>query len=131
MSAMPQGLAGLGAPSPEELLGQIKDLLDQYLALGDNTPVAGEAQQLSQAIDQVVGGAATARGDLGAPPSDAGGVQPMAGTDSSGAQPVVPPENSFGGNGEEPPPNTKAKTYNQANGSALDRLQKRNKKQGR
>lgn len=121
MSAMPQGggLAGLGAPSPEELLGQIRDLLNQYLALGDNTPVAAEAQTLAQAIDQTAAPAADAQGDLGAPPEDAGGVQP-----------VVPPENQMGGN-QEPPPNTDAKTYKQANGTALDRLKKRNKDQGR
>jgi hypothetical protein len=128
MSAMPQGggLAGLGQPSPEELLGQIRDLLDQYLALGDNTPVAAQAQQLAQAIDQTAGGAATAQGDLGAPPEDAGGVQP-----------TVPQENQMGagditqsGADEEPPPGNE-KTYGKANESALKRLQKRNKDQGR
>lgn len=119
MAAMPQGggLGGLGGPpNPDELLAQIRALLDQYLALGDSTPVAAQAQQLAQAIDSTGGGAA---------PAD-----PMA--DPS----TAPPDPGMGGgldsmtSGPEPPPNTDAKTYDQANVSALDRLKKRNKNQG-
>lgn len=40
----------------EELLAQIRDLLDQYLALGSDTPVAPEAEALAAAIDQSAGG---------------------------------------------------------------------------
>lgn len=132
MSAMPQGglggLAGLGGgdpqpPGPDELLAQIRSLLDQYLALGDSTPVAVEAQNLAQAIDQTTG--APAEGGL-EPPADGGAVAPD-----------VPPENQMGagditqsGAGEEPPPSD-AKTYSKANEGALARLKKRNKDQGR
>lgn len=36
---------------PDELLAQIRDLLEQYLALGPDKPVAHEAQALASAID--------------------------------------------------------------------------------
>lgn len=57
---------------PEELLAQIRDLLDQYLALGQGTPVEAEAQALAAAIDSTGGGAPP---DQGMPP-DAGGMPP-------------------------------------------------------
>lgn len=103
-----------GAPDPEALLAQIRDLLDQYLAMGADTPVAQEAQTLADAIDQNIGGGA---GDMGAPPPDAG------------AEPVVPPEKQPGGLADmaEPPPSD-SKTYAGANVNALDRLKKRNKR---
>lgn len=44
-------MAAMGGPSPEDLLQQIRSLLDEYLALGSDTPVAVEAQNLAQAID--------------------------------------------------------------------------------
>jgi hypothetical protein len=40
-----------GGQDPDELLAQIRDLLDQYLALGQGTPVEAEAQALADAID--------------------------------------------------------------------------------
>jgi len=116
-------MLGGGAPqqqSPEELLGQIRGLLDQYLAMGDQTPVAPEAQQLADAIDQSMGGGA---GDLGAAPD-------------AGAQPTVEPQDIPPGQGgaettdlgEQEPPPSDSKTYAGANVNALDRLKKRNKK---
>lgn len=125
MSAMPQGglggLAGLGggepqAPAPEELLAQIRSLLDQYLAMGDSTPVAEEAQNLAQAIDETAGAAAPEGGE----PT---GFDTMGGTDE-GANPL--PDEM-----EEPPAQPEAKSYDQANEGALARLKKRNKDQGR
>src|SRR6201999_3124499 len=90
MSAMPQGgqglgglLAGGGQPNPDDLLAQIRDLLDQYLALGDSTPVAAEAQNLADAIDQTAGGAAPPEGGPPAPGGDEN-------------EPQVPAENQMG-----------------------------------
>jgi hypothetical protein len=54
--------------NPDELLAQIRSLLDQYLQLGAGTPVESEAQALAAAIDQTSGGG-------GAPP-EAGGMPP-------------------------------------------------------
>lgn len=50
MSALSAG------PSSDHLLTQIRALLGQYLALGSDTPVAPEAMQLADAIDQINGG---------------------------------------------------------------------------
>lgn len=113
------------APDPEALLAQIRSLLDQYLALGSTTPVAPEAQALAQAIDQ-----SSAQGPgVGEP----GGYP---GTDMSAAPepgPTPPVDTSATGGSEdqslaEPPPNQGAKTYGEANKTALDRLKKRNAK---
>lgn len=102
------------APSPDDLLQQIRDLLDQYLAAGGQTPVAAEAQSLADAIDQTMGGG---EGELGSP-MPAGGEM----LDSEGEPPMGLDDL------EEPPPNQEAKTYGAANKTALDRLQRRNKK---
>lgn len=120
-------MAGMmGTPNPEDLLMQIRALLDEYLALGPDTPVAQEAQQLSEAIDATAGGQGPA--DAGAPPPENPAAPDM------GAEPVVPPENQMGGNEadlamEEPPPNKGAKTYAEANVSAAERLKRRNSRQ--
>lgn len=121
---------GLGgdptAPNPDDILKQIRALLDQYLAVGQGTPVYHEASQLANAIDTTVGG--TGPG-MGAPMP---GGPPPPGLDPNNA----PPDMGMGGQmdqaltGPEPPPNTKAKTYKQANSSAMDRLKKRNAKSG-
>lgn len=68
MSALSAGLPG-PAPggNPDDLLMEIRSLLDQYLALGQNTPVAPQAMQLADAIDQTTGGGA------GMPPAGPGG----------------------------------------------------------
>lgn len=128
MAAMPQGPQGIGGlldgqPSPEDLLAQIRDLLDQYLAAGPDTPVAAEAQNLAQAIDQTQGNSSAAPEGGGMPPEHLP-------DDHEGAAPVVPQENIMGGN-QDPPPNPGAKTYKDANVSATERLKKRNKDQGR
>jgi hypothetical protein len=118
-------MAPQGAPSADDLLAQIRSMLDQYLALGSTTPVAPEAQQLADAIDKAIGGQGAGEGLGGYPGEPMGGGPPPGGPD---VMPEVPPENQPGGAGAEPPPNTGAKTYKQANTTALDRLQKRNKK---
>jgi hypothetical protein len=90
--------------NPDDLLAQIRDLLGQYLALGPDTPVAAEAQALSQAIDQTGGGQGPGggQGDMGAagmPPPDMGamgGMPPMGPPDDGGSP---PPEDS-GDNGD-------------------------------
>lgn len=69
--------------NPDELLQQIRAMLDQYLALGGDTPVAPEAQALAQAID----GASGAGGE--APPEAMGG-------DMGGGM-EMPPEEAMGG----------------------------------
>lgn len=129
---------------PDQLLSQIKDLLAQYLQLGPNTPVAAQAQQLSDAIDGEMGGAGP--GDQagsgspldalmsdngpGMPPPDAGGGPPP---DMGGG----PPPMDLGGLGkqdgtlppgpDEPPPGN-SKSFKGANEGALARLKKRNGK---
>lgn len=115
---------------PDELLQQIRSLLDQYLAMGDQTPVAPQAQALADSIDSAMGTAGPAQGSpLDALMSDNQPGPAGAGPDQQ-TQPVVPPENQMVGQGQsaEPPPSD-SKTYKGANVSALDRLQKRNKKQ--
>jgi hypothetical protein len=111
---------------PDELLKQIRALLDQYLAMGDQTPVAPEAQALAQSIDSQMGTAGPAQGS----PLDQlmSNDQPGSVPPDAGAEPVVPPENQPGGDMAEPPPNQGAKTYGEANVSAIDRLKKRNAK---
>jgi hypothetical protein len=111
------GPAGPASRRPEdELLSQIRLLLDQYLSMGSHTPVAPEAQQLADAIDQATGGGgSTAASDMGATSGqDYGGGGP--GPDMMAAQPG------------EPPKNTGHKTFGDANKSAADRLKKRNAK---
>lgn len=63
--------------NPDELLAQIRQMLDEYLAMGAGTPVEAEAQALAAAIDSTAGGG-------GAPPDAGGGMPP----DPSG----MPPE---------------------------------------
>jgi hypothetical protein len=116
---------------PDEILKQIRDLLQQYLDMGDQTPVAPEAQALADSIDSQMGTAGPAQGS----PLDAlmSGNQPGSSPAGNPAdhqvQPVVAPESQMTGQGEPPP--SGAKSYKDANVSALDRLKKRNKDQGR
>jgi hypothetical protein len=64
--------ADLG-PTPETLLAQIRALLEQYLALGSDTPVAAEAQALLGAIDS----SGTAAMTEGSPPPDLASAEEM------------------------------------------------------
>jgi hypothetical protein len=123
----PLGGAPTG-PNPDDLLAQIRDLLDQYLAMGAGTPVAHEAQALADAIDSTTGPGGPTGGPPGAP-QDLGAPTDQLGPPDAGTQPHVPGNKQPGGLGDmaEPPP-SKSKTYAGANVSALDRLKKRNKK---
>lgn len=64
--------------NPDDLLRQIRGLLDQYLSMGGQTPVAPEAQALADAIDSKATGtsaapAAAAAGGSGLPDASAAG----------------------------------------------------------
>jgi hypothetical protein len=131
------GPGGGGQPDPEELLSQIRELLDQYLALGANTPVAPEAQALSDAIDQAQGGGQPPP-DQGAPPPEPGAEEAVPGEEQApteepdtGGMSDLPPE------GEIPQDNTQLQPGEQGYGGgdqkearsqATDFLKKRNKK---
>lgn len=134
--APPPGPMGAGPPggNPDDLLMQIRDLLDQYLAMGADTPVAQEAQTLADAIDQTTGGGA---GDMGAPPDAGAQPQVPPANQPGGADPNnAPPDPGVGGGldsmltGPEPPPSN-SKTFAGANVNAMDRLKKKNKAQGK
>lgn len=130
----PAGPAGPGAGpgGGEDLLRQIRMLLEQYLAMGDQTPVAPEAQALAQAIDQNAPGAAGPGGagpDMGggaAPPLDMGAAPPPTGP-LEGLASGLPPDNMLPQEGE--PPRTAGKSsFKSARKNAEDRLKKRNAK---
>jgi hypothetical protein len=95
--AFSPGAAGGGAQAdPEALLQAISELLDQYLAMGPDTPVAQEAAALKDAIDSSAGADAGAPqppdGGMGMPPdlgapTDQGPPPPEA-TDTGETEPV-------------------------------------------
>jgi hypothetical protein len=100
------GHLGRTGGNPDDLLMQIAQLLGQYLSLGANTPVAPEAQQLMDAIQQTVGaggqGAGTdpTAGGTQPPSADQLGVAPDqqgAMPDLTGMQPSAPPKSNSGG----------------------------------
>lgn len=111
----------------------IRQLLDQYLAMGEQTPVAPEAQALAQAIDANAPGAAGPEGagpyggeggvpaGPGAPPPT-GDLGPLAGLAEDLPEDTMLPEEG------EPPRDTKKKSFKDANKSASERLKKRNSK---
>src|SRR5437867_12920370 len=71
-------LKGASAPaSSEQILSQIRGLLDQYLALGPDTPVAAEAQGLASAIDSQTGAGTAAGAPSPEGPSPTGGALAM------------------------------------------------------
>jgi|1186.fasta_scaffold79696_3 hypothetical protein len=91
--------------NPDDLLNQIADLLQQYLSLGANTPVAPQAQQLMDAIQQMAGepqgaGMPPDPSQAGPPSPDGSGMPPDMGAmpdDLSGMSPSGQPA-SNGGN---------------------------------
>jgi hypothetical protein len=95
--------------NPDDLLAQISDLLQQYVGMGPDTPVAQQAGDLLAAIEatQAGGGQSDAGGglppapdaggapsDLGSmmPPDDGGGAMPP----DAGPPPDMPPDDSGG-----------------------------------
>lgn len=69
-------MAAMGQGGGEDLLMQIAALLEQYLAMGEDTPVAPEAAALLQSIQGVAGGGMPPEGGI---PPEAGGMPPEAG----------------------------------------------------
>jgi hypothetical protein len=71
--------AGGGGGDPEALLSQILDLMNQYLALGPETPAYQTISEALPAIQEAAGGGGAAPDptggapDAGMPPADAGG----------------------------------------------------------
>lgn len=115
--------AGGGA---DALLQQIRQLLDQYLAMGNDTPVAQEAMALAEAID-TVGGAGAPAGPGAGPPADQGAAGP--GPPPAGMPPgTEQPLDQLLPQPGEPPASTSKKSFGEANKSATDRLKKRNAK---
>lgn len=105
---------------PEEILAQIRDLLDQYLALGGDTPVAPEAQQFADAIDAATGGGGE---EAGGPPPDQGGPP-------AGPEEMPPPDQSGATSDEGPigPPPTPPTSMADASSMALDAMKKKKAK---
>jgi hypothetical protein len=143
LEALGAGGAGGSAPDPEEILSQIRQLLDEYLALGPNTPVAAQAQALSDAIDQQQGGQPQ---DQGAPPVPGGPEEAVPGEEQAPAEEPdqgMPPPEDGGGAADLPPqdempqdntqlgPGEKGYSggdHKEARAQATDFLKKRNKK---
>jgi hypothetical protein len=126
--AAPAGPAGPGGG--EDLLRMIRQLLEQYLAMGDQTPVAPEAQALAQAIDQAAPGAAGPEGpDMGGgvPPAGPGAPPPTGPLEGLAGDEELPPDNMLPQEGE-PPRDTGKKSFASARGNAEKRLKKRNEK---
>lgn len=112
---------------PEALLAQIRMLLDQYLAMGEQTPVAPEAQALAQAIDTTMGAGPEAGPQMpGAGPEPLGQLGEVPPGDGEPPPEELPPDLMLPQEGE-PPANPGAKTFGEANKSAEERLRKRNK----
>jgi hypothetical protein len=94
--------------NPDDLLAQIRDLLQQYVGMGPDTPVAQQAGDLLSAIeatdagggDQGAAGAQAPPPDMGGMPPDAGGMPPdMAGgmpPDAGAMPPDMPPPDDSG-----------------------------------
>lgn len=121
------GGGGGGPQDAELLLQQIRALLDQYIALGGDTPVAPEAQALADAIDSNVGGGYGDQGQTqpgvdqaGQFPGDQGAAPPP---DSEGPSDLM---DSLEPQEGEPPRDTSKKSFSAARGSAEKRLKKRN-----
>lgn len=93
-------------------LEALRAALDEYLAQGGDTPVAAEAQALMDAIDA---GGAPAEGGLGEemPPEE--GLDDLAPMDQAGI-------------GDMPPAQPDAKTFDDANAGASERLKKLNRR---
>jgi hypothetical protein len=100
-------------------LEALRAALEEYLAQGGDTPVAAEAQALMQAID---GGAA----EGGMPPEE-GMMPPEGGLAGLGEE--MPPEEGMPPMEEEmPPAQPDAKTFDEANAGATERLKKLNRR---
>jgi len=109
--------------NPDELLAQIRTLLEAYLDMGEDTPVAAEAKALAGAIDATAGAAPEA-GMEGAPPPDMGAMgAEMGGALPMGAEPPpeLPPVE------EAPPESYSGGSFDEARSGAKDFLTKKKK----
>lgn len=132
-AGIPGGGALGGGADPEALLAQIRALLDEYLAMGGDTPVAPEAQALAAAIDSAGGGAGGQPPPGGAvppgpPPDMGGGPAPPDLGGLGGPPPTDMPIDNLAPQPGEPPRSTSPKSFGAARGSAEARLKKRNAK---
>lgn len=118
--------------NPDDLLAQIRDLLDQYLALGGDTPVAPEAQALASAIDSAGVGAPAAASDVGGNPPPTGPVGQGAPPDLGAAPPGgLPPDQGPIDTTQLGPDEGKGYSggsFDEARAGAKDLLNKRQKK---
>lgn len=105
---------------PEALLAQIRQLLDAYLAMGDQTPVANEAAALAQAIDASGGGGLTEA----TPPPDPQSAMPMAPPGDTGTPPMDMPTMDL----QEGEQGYSGSDLDQATKDATSFLKNRNKK---
>lgn len=108
----PQGAPGTdggdtGGGDPDALLSQIVDLMNQYLALGQDTPAFQPVSEALPAIQEAAGGAPMG-GDPTAPPDDGSAPPDDQGSPMDDMQPSSAPT-SFG----------------DASSQALDALKKR------
>lgn len=108
----------------DPILAQLQELLAQYLAQGEDTPVAPEAQQLMAAIEAAGGGEQGAPPDAGGAPPDMGmGMPPEGGGMPPGGD--MPPE-------DDPMasmmPATPPGSFAEASSMATDDLKKRKSK---
>jgi len=77
--------------NPDDLLAQISELLQQYVGMGPDTPVAQEAGNLLAAIEATQSGGGQSDMGGGLPPApDAGGAPPDLGA-------MMPPPDMGGG----------------------------------
>jgi hypothetical protein len=77
--------------NPDDLLAQISDLLQQYVGMGPDTPVAQQAGDLLAAIEATQAGGGQPDAGGGLPPApDAGGAPPDLGS-------MMPPPDAGGG----------------------------------
>lgn len=108
---------------PEELLAQIRSLLDEYLALGGDTPVAPEAEAFAQAIDAATGGG----GEEGMP---TGGPMDPGQTGTPPVEEMPPPEEGLEGGSpaQMEPPAAMPTDFKGASALALEDLKKKTKK---
>lgn len=87
-------------------LEKLRAAIEEYLSLGEDTPVAAEAQALLESIDGESAG------------------EPAMEPPTEGLEEEIPMDDPM------PPAQPNAKSFKEANVGALDRLQKLNKRQG-
>lgn len=126
MSALGQLLGGSAAPgggggNPDDLLNQILQLMQQYLALGQDTPAFGPISEALPAIEEAVGGAAPDSEDSADMASEPGGEPP-----AEVGTPPVGPDNPM----QDMQPSSPPSSFGDASAQALDAMTKKKKGKG-